>query len=76
MSDGNYLLYLRNQIDKFEHSIDVLEERRGDLECRLIGVPSTDVDRARRIKKAMAECDQAIRDYRLFIEDARKECKP
>jgi|TARA_R100000030_G_scaffold88489_2_gene72460 hypothetical protein len=55
---------------QIEDSINTLEERYGNLECKLIQHPEGS-DAHNRIKKAMDECDWAILQYKVLLEESK-----
>ena len=53
-----------------EEAIDVLEERLGNMESRLLRAQCDhDDDRVARITAAMEECENAINIYRQWIKE-------
>ena len=55
-------------IEKIEDSINTLEERWGNLECKLIQHEEGS-ERYVKIKKAMDECESAIAKYKALAVD-------
>lgn len=59
-------------IEKIEDSINTLEERWGNLECRLIQHEEGS-EQHTKIKKAMDECNAAIKEYEFALDEAKEK---